>query len=568
MPPQYPDDRGEVRLPDIELSTHASPLPSRRPIWNVRSSYSGPNSLNTKLYETSARDLIGRDPDCVPFFDTHWKDRYGSLWLPTGTDSLVWHSTSSNSSLLRQGENSWFWTTEGALPPMTNLGKTSFPSFTFSPVVTTEDAPTSEEPPRKRQKKGEKVATRGCVLRGRKIRVVPTKEQTEILRKCIGVHRHIFNECVDMEKAGEIQGASGTEMRRVRTLLSASEHFDAKPWKGECPSLTRQQAVEEYFRAKKAALSNLRAGNISHFSIEKKSRFKALQETIPWERYRFVDERVYDRPNHKGRGSAYISIPYDRKEMRLRIRGKVPSVLRGRVDPKSIRTEVKLSRTRLGYWYAFIQVEIPQVPRYPDTPEGDVVALDPGVRTFQTWYSSDGSCGEVGKQESLEEALHRADNIKSELDTFSGRSRSKRHLRRRFLRALERVRNRVADLHNKVASWLVHRFRLILLPQFSTQGMVQGGTKFKLRSRTCRNMLTWSHYGFQRKVIEQSQKFTDVVTQIVNEAYTTKTCGRCGFIHEVGGSTVFHCPECGLRSGRDIHASRNVLLRQLKFIIA
>ncbi|MCP4252929.1 MAG: helix-turn-helix domain-containing protein [Candidatus Scalindua sp.] len=38
------------------------------------------------------------------------------------------------------------------------------------------------------------------MIRGRKIRNVPVKEQNEILRKCLGIHRHIYNECVDLEK--------------------------------------------------------------------------------------------------------------------------------------------------------------------------------------------------------------------------------------------------------------------------------------------------------------------------------------------------------------------------------
>ncbi|WP_322111932.1 zinc ribbon domain-containing protein, partial [Aerosakkonema funiforme] len=33
----------------------------------------------------------------------------------------------------------------------------------------------------------------------------------------------------------------------------------------------------------------------------------------------------------------------------------------------------------------------------------------------------------------------------------------------------------------------------------------------------------------------------------VTEEYTSKTCTRCGQVHpKLGGSQLFHCPECGL----------------------
>ncbi len=43
-------------------------------------------------------------------------------------------------------------------------------------------------------KKAKKVAARGAVIWGRKIWNVPAKEQNEILRKCLRIHRHIYNE--------------------------------------------------------------------------------------------------------------------------------------------------------------------------------------------------------------------------------------------------------------------------------------------------------------------------------------------------------------------------------------
>ncbi len=112
-------------------------------------------------------------------------------------------------------------------------------------------------------------------------------------------------------------------------------------------------------------------------------------------------------------------------------------------------------------------------------------------------------------------------------------------LKRRFLRALERVRNRINDLHNKaVASWLVHTSHLVLLPTFETSSKML--TKSFLRSKTCRTMQCWCHHSIKCNLISQAQKFKDAIVRIVNEVYTSKTCGRCGtFNQSLTGAKIF-----------------------------
>ncbi|CAG8820724.1 12399_t:CDS:1, partial [Gigaspora margarita] len=44
--------------------------------------------------------------------------------------------------------------------------------------------------------------------------------------------------------------------------------------------------------------------------------------------------------------------------------------------------------------------------------------------------------------------------------------------------------------------------------------------------------------------------------------YTSKTCGFCGYVYrKLGGSKIFHCPECKTELDRDINGARNILLR-------
>lgn len=53
----------------------------------------------------------------------------------------------------------------------------------------------------------------------------------------------------------------------------------------------------------------------------------------------------------------------------------------------------------------------------------------------------------------------------------------------------------------------------------------------KLSSKTCRNMMTWSHNAFQRKLVSLAHKYTDVKVRLCNEAFSTRQCGRCGVVN-------------------------------------
>jgi transposase len=465
----------------------------------------------------------------------------------------------------------WSWAEIRGSPPNRSWGRTSFPSYTSSPPATTACASTppptpsdasatesadgtvteSEPRPRKRIKKAEAVEARGALLRSRKIRVVPTSEQREALNKVFGIARYVYNQCVTAEENGLIQGASVKEKYRWRKLFTTrADYVEAgEEWKDAATCFTMQASVESFFAAKKAALTNVVRGNAARFAMKKRSKYRSRQETLSFERYGVIDG-----------APAHVHISQIGK---LRVRGELPREMRGRADKGLVnRSEVKITRTRLGYYYATVTVEIEQRP----TMTNDMLAMDPGCRTFQTWYSDNGTCGKVGKFDVQQRALEEADALKSRMDKEGSRHNAawRRRTRRQFLRALERVRNRTADLHHKVASWMCSNFRLILIPTFATQRMLSQGF---LRSKTCRAMQTWSHYSFRRFLTSHAQLYTHTKALECGEHFTTKQCGRCGAINNVGGSEVFRCHGCGYTADRDYKSARDILAKHLPYIM-
>ena len=602
-------------------STPVCPPQNKRPIWNAKSNICQTNALDTKSYEMSVRELTGLDPDLKPFFDTALTDLYEKSWWPIEIGCPDSGLSYSASLLRKQEGSSWFSANLRQRPEVTasvlspSWERTSCQSFTFSPVDTTDGESISqkqtqtprkvagkgkgkakegvfyleEEPdeegleeeeekesqasqevqqqqqrPRKRIKKSVRMKEKGVLLRCRKIRIVPTEAQKEILKVCFGVYRYIYNECVNAEKDGLIQGASVKEFTKWRKLLTNKDNYHEKgqQWKDSCPNHAKQQAVEEFFKNKKTALDLVVNGKLKSFDIGHKSRYRCRQETIPFERFMInkVDES-------EGPSRSLISTVYKRKPMEFKVMGKLPKVFMGRNDTAFTRTEMKVTKTRTGKYYAIVSYEVTQTSRFPEL-HGDMVAFDPGAKTFLTYHSPDGTWGEIGTFEKQQELLVMADRLKSRLKKEGSRktSRWRRHLQRRMLKLFEKVRNRTQDLHNKICSWVVNTYRVALLPEFKTSQMV---SSTRLYSKTCRKMMTWSHYKFRSKLIGMAQKYTDVKIRLCNEAYTTKQCGVCGVINHTMtlGSRTFNCPGCGATASRDGHAARNVGLRSLRFLI-
>jgi putative transposase len=126
-----------------------------------------------------------------------------------------------------------------------------------------------------------------------------------------------------------------------------------------------------------------------------------------------------------------------------------------------------------------------------------------------------------------------------------------------------RIRNLVDECHKQVASYLTNQYKVIFLPRFETSQMVVK-SKRKLRSKTARQMLTWSHYRFKLH-LKQAAKKRGVVVIDVNESYTSKTCTKCGHQHsKLGGSKTFKCPSCGHEHDRDWGGARNIMIRALR----
>lgn len=112
--------------------------------------------------------------------------------------------------------------------------------------------------------------------------------------------------------------------------------------------------------------------------------------------------------------------------------------------------------------------------------------------------------------------------------------------------------------------FLVRKFENIIIPEFQTREMVCKRRMRTIGSKTARALLTWSHYAFRCRLIQKAAE-NDSKVFVVDERYTTKTCGSCMRInHNIGGSKVFRCQHCKLTIDRDVNGARNIFMKSVK----
>jgi putative transposase len=204
-----------------------------------------------------------------------------------------------------------------------------------------------------------------------------------------------------------------------------------------------------------------------------------------------------------------------------------------------------------GRWFICLSIRVKNFFASSQN-QGRVVALDPGIRTFMTFYS-ESSCGKIA-----EKAFSRIQRLSQHLDTLiaKGRKRYKRPIEK----ALNRIKDLVDELHWKTCRFLVDNFDVILLPHFQTSQMISKRSRRKIRTKTARNMQTFAFYRFSQRLKQKAKEAGKVVLSVC-EAYTSKTASWTGEIKNIGSSKTITSDKVTV--DRDINAARGIFLRAL-----
>ena len=364
---------------------------------------------------------------------------------------------------------------------------------------------------------------KSCTIRTKPIHLYPNIEQKKILLEWNEIYRQVYNLTVGYLKTNKIE--SFISMRSIIDgIISNNTVLTKQCEKFKIPKHTRDNAIKDCLKAYKTAFANLRNKNIKHFKIRYKKKLHHLSSIV-------IEPQSFSKNIN---GFAIKALGEMKSEHEL----------------KGIAKECRLCyNSRTGIFVLRVPYEkiISKLVR-----SGDSCALDPGMKTFQTGYTPNNQCFKVCTTETNKQIynlIERIENVNKD---------NPRH--KKFLnRIRERIRNKVKDMHYKLCNWLCRSFDRILVGNMSTKSIIS--KDLHLNKNTKKYCVALSHYLFKERLKHKAEEYNCKV-EIVDESYTTKTCGQCAELNDnVGTNKVFRCGKCPFTIDRDINGARNIYIK-------
>ena len=438
--------------------------------------------------------------DCKTFYDDLCKDISSCLLSHKYIDNAIseWDSTSCVMTV-----KSWFSTKQ-----VTVCNKNSQKSYvqTFIPSH------------------AECIVSDAIVTKTRRIRIYPTQQQKQLFKQWFGVERKVYNTCVNHFNEKDIDFKGWMNMSTLVLHSLIEDYMKVVPYQ-----IKNMTVKESYTSWRTNCKKTKKSGK--QFKLHYKSRKNPVQSCyIP--KSAVSESGIYHTISGKLKFSERDWLKNDICDCRL------------------INDH--------GRWY----LSVPQkITTMPTENQGGIVALDPGVRNFLTYFSEDGQFGWLGIH-----AFDRILNLNLKRDKLLSRlaltkdKRKKSKLKRTLNRTYHRIQDLVDELHWQCINYLAHNFSVIVFPPFEVKGMTKKGRK--LRKSVVRSMLSLRFYEFKER-LRRKCKECGVLYIEQNESYTSKTNSFTGeLINNLGGKEWFVYD--GIKVHRDLNGARNILIRAMR----
>lgn len=496
-----------------------------------------PNIQTINLSQISVPESISKEKDLSPFWTKSLNQMSKKLWSPIKTDLLDLDSNLSNISVKNLDARSKLFQKKN-ITQVKNYQKTSSPLLQFYQPKTQNSV---------------------NIQKTKKIRIYPSEGQIELFKDCFNISRYIYNQCIEYNN--QIYQTQLEEINKSQFCQS-----------DEC----NKKKVEESFFCKKHQNSKI--------------KWDTINRPISMREHVLLKEK--DLPDDK---KWLAKIPYDTKELMIRSYctslqtnmqkgGKFNISFKSKKNPsqiffvnkKALKVEdnnIHIFKKRLKSDSLIFKkktdvIEIEQnciiqkdgkkyyilmpmiVKTKYEKAKNNIVSLDPGVRSFQTFYSPDGICGELNLR------TERIKKLKNKIEKLRTIRRGRCH------RLRTKINNIISNSHWHLIKFLISNFNTIIIPHFQSKNMISNKRK-GLHKQVKKDMMDLCHFKFLEKLkykcIEHQRQLI-----ICEESYTSKTCSSCGWLNnKLGSNKTYECKKCNIIIDRDINGAKNILQKSL-----
>jgi transposase len=296
----------------------------------------------------------------------------------------------------------------------------------------------------------------------RKIRVDFNDNQKNIVKYWSDCCEAIYNMCVDIHNDDNSYFNDGyMEVKR--------EIFDLVFGKGivSCPFDMASHEVEKFCSNLKSCYSNLKNGNIEHFTMKYKNTTNG--QTI------FVTKKAV---NERTIFTNKLGVVKGIKEYF----SQNPNI-----DPKKVN-DCSLIYDKRENKYFFILCYNKCRPQKIENKK-PAVALDLGESSFCAFFSNE-DFGQIGihmrkKILALQKNIKKSQSILNSKKNRRGEKLKNRNIiAKKILKLYKNIKNYVKELHNKTALFLCKNYERIMIPIFETKSMIETYFRYEKKEKT------------------------------------------------------------------------------------
>ncbi len=320
----------------------------------------------------------------------------------------------------------------------------------------------------------------------------------------------------------------------LRNLITPVDKCSRIPWILKTPKAIREGSVFEAYKNRKACFTNLLNNNIKSFKMNYLSKKKESWSIYGIDSVKKISKKV-------------VELFPDYNIGHINLKEEIPDTF----QTCSIHFDGKF------YYLLVPYKKDKKILKHRDL----CVATDPGVRTFNTFYDGRDyyKVGEKANDLYYKELLHLDKLISYRSQKTKCKNRKKKkEINNHIIKIKRRLKNKQDELQWKTSNWICKKYNKILIPNFETKKMTEKNNR-KIKSKTVRQMGLISHFKFREKLKTKAEEFKCKV-EIVSEAYTSKTCGKCSNRQEIKGLHKWICRNCNNYHDRDVNAVRNILI--------
>ena len=396
----------------------------------------------------------------------------------------------------------------------------------------------------------------------------------------MGTRRYVYNKVLEKIKVNKEQ-INFFDLRNK--YVTSKNNPNVSEWESKTPKDIRAGAIRDVVKNYNSVFTLLKNKQITKFNMGFSSKKKETSIEIPLSSLKATKEDIKKTEDEIEKTKKKIS---DKKKVSdtkkcVRITKKDKGIFiykeilgsKIKVSKRELKKDILVKydcRLQVKYneWYLVIPYDSKdskdskneEIKNREDivTDKG-ICSLDPGVRTFQTIYSEE----KVVKIKTNKELVNK---LKNKLDLMAS-LRDKKLIKKSSYKKRERsIYNKLGhlidEMHNKTIDYITKNYNTVIIPPFESQDMVVNSKN----RRVNRSLLELKHYMFRSR-LESKCKLRGCSMIVNTEEYTSKTCGVCGTINNVGSKEVFTCSKCNLVIDRDINGARNIYIKTIDKIL-